>query len=85
MPLADAGTNSSGLGSRRAIGRRLQDFTPTEVYRVDEMFCTGTMGDLAAVTRADVRTIGDGNMGPTPQRIDPFIAEPIRSRGYVIA
>jgi branched-chain amino acid aminotransferase len=28
-----------------------RDLTLTEAYRADEMFCSGTMGELAAVTR----------------------------------
>jgi branched-chain amino acid aminotransferase len=36
------------------------DLSLTEVYRADEMFCTGTMGELAPVTRVDGRVIGDG-------------------------
>jgi hypothetical protein len=35
----------------------------TEVYRADEMFCTGTMGELAPVVEVDGRTIGDGEKG----------------------
>ena len=31
------------------------DLTLTEVYCADEMFCTGTMGELAAVTKVDGR------------------------------
>jgi len=33
------------------------DLTQAEVYRADEAFCSGTMGELAAVTRVDGRTI----------------------------
>ncbi|MHC4349969.1 MAG: aminotransferase class IV [Planctomycetota bacterium] len=47
----------------------------TEVYRADEMFCTGTMGELAAVTGVDGRTIGDGNVGPTTKRLGDLFAE----------
>ena len=39
------------------------DLSLTEVYRADEMFCTGTMGELAAVIRVDGRAIGDGRPG----------------------
>lgn len=47
-----------------------------EAYRADEMFCTGTMGELAAVTRLDGRTIGDGTVGAMTRRLtDLFTAE----------
>lgn len=39
------------------------DLSLTEVYRADEMFCTGTMGELAAVTKVDGRPVGDGQPG----------------------
>ena len=39
------------------------------VYGADEMFCTGTMGELAGVTKIDNRTIGDGRIGPMTKRL----------------
>src|SRR5947209_6379985 len=33
------------------------DLSPDDAYRADEMFCTGTMGELAGVTRIDNKTI----------------------------
>ena len=33
------------------------------------MFCTGTMGELAAVTKVDGRTIGSGEVGPMTRRL----------------
>src|SRR4029078_12745328 len=41
-----------------------RDLSLTEIYRANEMFCTGTMGELAAVTKVDGRTIGPGVRGP---------------------
>jgi branched-chain amino acid aminotransferase len=46
-----------------------RDLTLTEAYRSAEMFCSGTMGELAAVTRVDGRTIGDGRPGPVTARL----------------
>jgi branched-chain amino acid aminotransferase len=46
-----------------------QDLSLTDVYRADEMFCTGTMGELAAVTRVDSRQIGAGAVGPMTRRL----------------
>ena len=36
------------------------DLSLTDVYRADEMFCSGTMGELAAVVEVDGRVIGGG-------------------------
>ena len=35
-----------------------RDLTLTDAYRADEMFCTGTMGELVPVTTLDGRPIG---------------------------
>ncbi|MBL1217803.1 MAG: aminotransferase IV [Planctomycetes bacterium] len=45
------------------------DLSLTEVYRADEMFCTGTMGELAPVVEVDGRTIGSGKTGPMTIRL----------------
>jgi branched-chain amino acid aminotransferase len=52
-----------------------RDLALTDVYRADEMFCTGTMGELAAVTRVDGRTIGTGAVGPVTKRLGSLFAE----------
>lgn len=51
-----------------------QDLSLTDVYRADEMFCTGTMGELAAVTNVDGRTIGSGAAGPMTDRLSELFA-----------
>jgi branched-chain amino acid aminotransferase len=40
------------------VPHEVTNLTLAEVYRADEMFCTGTMGELVAVTHVDGRTIG---------------------------
>ena len=52
-----------------------RDVSMTEVYRADEVFCTGTMGELAAVTRVDGRTISSGEVGPLTTRLGRLYAE----------
>ena len=51
------------------IDHEIRDYSLTEVYRADEMFCTGTMGELAPVTQVDGRTIGSGEIGSMTQRL----------------
>jgi branched-chain amino acid aminotransferase len=63
------------LCETHGIPHRVKDLSLTEVYRAAEMFCTGTMGELAAVTRVDGRTIGDGNVGPMTKRLGDLFAE----------
>jgi branched-chain amino acid aminotransferase len=51
------------------IPHREKDLSLTEVYRADEVFCTGTMGEIAAVVKVDGRTIGSGTPGPLTRRL----------------
>ena len=51
------------------------DLRPNDIYTADEMFCTGTMGELAAVTSVDGKKIGDGKVGPMTQRLSALFAQ----------
>ena len=59
----------------QAIDCEVRDLSLTELYRADEVFCTGTMGELAGVTCVDGRTIGDGTIGPMTRRLSALYAE----------
>jgi len=45
------------------------DLSLVDVYGTHEVFCTGTMGELAGIIRIDNRQIGDGNVGPMTKRL----------------
>ena len=57
------------------------DLSLTELYRSDEAFCTGTMGELAGVTQVDGRTIGSGAIGPMTERLAALFAKRTASGG----
>ena len=57
-----------------AISCEEKDLDLEEVYRADEMFCTGTMGELAGVVKLDGQTIGNGEIGPMTQRLSELFA-----------
>jgi branched-chain amino acid aminotransferase len=61
-----------------------RDLSLTEIYRADEMFCTGTMGELAAIIKVDGRTIGSGHAGPMTQRLSELFANRTRTEGEQI-
>jgi branched-chain amino acid aminotransferase len=63
------------LCRKHGIAHEETDLTLTQAYCADEMFCTGTMGELAAVTTVDGRTIGDGQMGKMTQRLSALFRE----------
>lgn len=47
----------------------------TEVYTADEVFTSGTMGELTPVLEADGRLIGSGKVGPMTSRLQKFHRE----------
>ena len=47
----------------------------SEVYTADEMFTTGTVGELSPVLEVDGRRIGDGEIGPLTRRLQELHAE----------
>jgi branched-chain amino acid aminotransferase len=66
------------------IEHEVRDLSLAEVYRADEMFCTGTMGELAAVTTVDGRRIGTGEPGPVTRRLSDLYARETAHAGYPI-
>src|SRR4030081_3876732 len=64
-----------------AIQHREADLTLEDVYRADEMFCTGTMGELAGVIKLDDQVIGRGGIGPMTQRLSALFAARTANEG----
>jgi branched-chain amino acid aminotransferase len=63
------------LCQKHAVPHEVKDISLAEVYRADEIFCTGTMGELAPVTEIDGRTIGNGEGGPMTARLSALYSE----------
>lgn len=61
-----------------------QDLSQMQVYRADEMFCTGTMGELTPVIEVDGRPIGDGKPGPMTARVSALFANLTATEGVVV-
>jgi branched-chain amino acid aminotransferase len=57
------------------------DLSLDEVYAAEELFCTGTMGELAGVIKVDGRTIGDGQAGPMTRRLSELFAARTANEG----
>lgn len=60
------------------------DLTLDDVYATDEMFCTGTMGELAGVTKLDGRTIGNGEIGPLTKRLSELFSQRTAAEGTAV-
>ena len=55
--------------------------TIDDVYQAEEVFCTGTMGELAGVTKVDDCVIGDGAVGPMTTRLGKLFAARTKVEG----
>src|SRR5262245_3736523 len=72
------------LCRRHDLAHEVKDLSLTEVYRADEMFCTGTMGELAPVIQVDARTIGSGTAGPVTTRLISLFRELTMTEGTCV-
>lgn len=70
-----------GLCLAHGIAHEERDVSLAEVYRADEAFCTGTMGEIVPVVKVDGRTIGAGEAGPVTRRIQGLFRELTASEG----
>lgn len=66
------------------IAHEVRDVSLTEVYRADEMFCTGTMGELAPVVAVDGRTIGEGRPRPMTARLSALFRRLTETEGVPV-
>ncbi len=57
------------IAAREEIPALEKNLSLTELYTADEVFATGTMGELSPVLKADGRTIGDGKTGELTKRL----------------
>jgi branched-chain amino acid aminotransferase len=58
-----------------------RDISLADVYRSDEVFCSGTMGELAPVVEVDGRQIGSGQPGPVFQKLSAAFVECTKTQG----
>jgi branched-chain amino acid aminotransferase len=72
------------LCSQHGIPAAEIDLSLTDIYRADEMFCTGTMGEIAPVIEVDGRTIGRGEIGPVTRRLGTLFAELTATTGELV-
>ena len=69
---------SAGIEARQA------DLSVTEFYCADEVFCTGTMGELAPIVCIDGRRIATGQPGPMSARLSELFRDEVLATGEVI-
>lgn len=69
------------LARTNGIAAEERRLSLTDVYTADEMFTSGTMGELVTVNEVDGRTIGDGNPGPLTEAIRKLYARKVKTEG----
>jgi branched-subunit amino acid aminotransferase/4-amino-4-deoxychorismate lyase len=69
------------LATGAGIPLRERNISIAEVYSADEMFTTGTMGELAPVLAVDGRAIGEGAAGPLTRRLQALYRERTAGEG----
>jgi branched-chain amino acid aminotransferase len=60
------------------------DLSLDDAYSADEIFCTGTMGELAGVIKLDGRIIGNGEIGPVTRHLSELFAKRTAVEGTVV-
>ena len=60
------------------------DLKLNDATRADEIFCSGTMGELAAVVKIDKQIIGDGEVGPMTKRLSELYAKRTATEGVQV-
>lgn len=69
------------LAAAHSIEHRTADLSVAQLYTADEVFCTGTMGEIAAITRIDGRSIGAGDVGPLTLRLSKLYRDHAAAEG----
>lgn len=67
-----------------SIPHEERDMSLAELIRADEVFCTGTMGELAPVYQIDGQTIGGGKPGGVYQRLSELFQSLVATSGTTI-
>lgn len=73
-----------GLCREHEIVSSVRDMRPEEIEAATEVFCTGTMGEIAQVTEIDGRTIAEGGVGPVTRRLSNLFADLVQREGEPI-
>ncbi len=85
VPVRHHPRDGAGSSPRRTgITVTERDLSLTDFYTAEEVFCTGTMGEIAGVVQIDGRTIGDGEVGPVTGQIAQLYRDHARAHGVQV-
>ncbi len=69
------------LAQLEEIPTQERNLSVSEIYTADEVFTTGTMGELSPVLEVDGRTIGSGQRGPLTEQLQTLYARKAAREG----
>ncbi len=72
------------LARREGIPTRERNVSLSELYTADEVFTTGTMGELSPVLEIDGRRIGDGGIGELTRTLQDLYRRKTESEGELL-
>jgi len=72
------------LCRQHGMPTQVRDIPEAEIHEADEAFCTGTMGEIAAVTRIDNTVFGDGRPGPITIWLSDLFRELTAAEGTAV-
>ena len=67
-----------------AIPTAIRDIPEADIHQADEVFCTGTMGEIAAVTRIDNTVFSNDHPGAVTARLGELYSEITATEGTVV-
>jgi branched-chain amino acid aminotransferase len=67
------------------IPLEIRDIPETEIHQADEVFCTGTMGEIVAINRIDDTVYNENLPGEMTQRLASIYQKMTQSEGYSFA
>ncbi|MDH3647248.1 MAG: aminotransferase class IV [Gammaproteobacteria bacterium] len=72
------------LCAKHNIAAQVRDISVAEIHAAQEVFCTGTMGEIIGVACIDDTEYLNGRIGPMTQRIAALYSELTASEGFEI-
>ena len=69
------------LCKKHGIPTRVRDIPEHEIHQADEVFCTGTMGEIAAIVQIDDSTFSAGRPGPITSKLSQLYSEATATEG----
>ncbi|MGC6465416.1 MAG: aminotransferase class IV [Akkermansiaceae bacterium] len=72
------------LCRKEGMPTEVRDITESEIHQADEVFCTGTMGEIAPVVRIDETLFNDGTPGALTSKLSMLYSRLTATEGTTV-